>query len=221
MQNCSQRQTELQIPGNVTFNSVCSMHRFWSCTAAINNTMVKVSKLRRKRYLKHSITGWLKAWMSNSAMVPTHSIIQSAFFFSFPAAAGTVRPANRNKEGGRDREKEGWSDRKRREWEHISRPFSVTFVLSVWRAPMNINMNPWRGNIVFFLLLTGYSCTQENHSSQSNGQSLSLCMAVWTVQPLLYSSLPLSCVWMGSYQWKTLYVKCNCGKHYNMEIRLD
>lgn len=61
LQNCSQRQTELQIPGNVTFNSVCSMHRFWSCTAATNNTMVKVSRLRRKRYLKHSIAGWLKA----------------------------------------------------------------------------------------------------------------------------------------------------------------
>lgn len=163
--------------------------------------------------------------MSNSAMVPTHSIIQSAFFFfSFPAAAGTVRPANRNKEGGRDREKEGWSDRKRREWEHISRPFSVTFVLSVWRAPMNINMNPWRGNIVFFLLLTGYSCTQENHSSQSNGQSLSLCMAVWTVQPLLYSSLSpsLVCGWarisekhfMSSATvanttiWKSDWIKC-------------
>ncbi|AWP07280.1 Hypothetical protein SMAX5B_010406 [Scophthalmus maximus] len=58
-------------------------------------------------------------------------------------AAGAARPANRNKEvGKRDRQKEGWSDRKRREREHISRPFSVTFVLSWRRATMNINMNP-------------------------------------------------------------------------------
>lgn len=49
-------------------------------------------------------------------MSPAHSIIQSAFFFFFPAAAGTEHPVNGNKEGGKgDWEKEGWSDRKRRE----------------------------------------------------------------------------------------------------------
>lgn len=42
-------QTELQIPGNVTLISVCSVHR--CCTAGINNTIVKVSRLHRKRYL--------------------------------------------------------------------------------------------------------------------------------------------------------------------------
>lgn len=52
---------------------------------------------------------------------------------------------------------------------YIKAPFSLTFVLSVWRATMNINMNPWRGNTVFFpsffvfffFFLLGYSCTQE------------------------------------------------------------
>lgn len=52
---------------------------------------------------------------------------------------------------------------------YIKALFSLTFVLSVWRATMNINMNPWRGNTVFspaffiffFFFSLGYSCTQE------------------------------------------------------------
>ena len=131
-------------------------------------------------------------------MSPTRSIIQSA-----PPLSGSSRHRasgeREQRRGKRDREKEGWSDRKRGEWEHISRPFSVTFVLSVWRATMNINMNPWRGNSLFFFFSfffffsLGYSCTQEIYSSQCNGQSLSLCMVVWTVQPRLYIfSLSLS-----------------------------
>lgn len=47
----------------------------------------------------------------------------------------------------------------------------------------------------FFFFSLGYSCTQEIYSSQCNGQSLSLCMVVWTVQPRLYIfSLPLMSV---------------------------
>lgn len=42
----------------------------------------------------------------------------------------------------------------------------MTFVLSVWRATMNINMNPWRGNLVFFSL-TGLF-TQRRKSIQVN-----------------------------------------------------
>lgn len=133
-------------------------------------------------------------------MSPTYFIIHPLlfnFFFFSPLSGSRHRASGEQEQrrGKRDRKKEGWSDRKGREWEHISRPFSVTFVLSVWRATMNINMNPWRGNVVFFPFSLGYSCTQEIHSSQCNGQSLSLCMVVWTVLPLLYIfSLPLMSV---------------------------
>lgn len=76
------------------------------------------------------------------------------FFFISPPLSGSgrhhVSGEWEQRKGKRDREKEGWSDRKRRELEHISRPFSLTFVLSVWRGTMNINMNPWRGNTFFF-----------------------------------------------------------------------
>lgn len=58
---------------------------------------------------------------------------------------------------------------------YIKAPFSLTFVLSVWRATMNINMNPWRGNtppptlllrLLLLLLLTGlFMHTRRNYSS--------------------------------------------------------
>lgn len=39
-------------------------------------------------------------------MFPTHSIIQSAFFLFFPAAAGNERPAYRGTKKGEERQRE-------------------------------------------------------------------------------------------------------------------
>lgn len=59
--------------------------------------------------------------------VSFHSVILPLIIFL--VASGTVCPTERNKKRGKRVEKERWSDRKRgRRW-HISRPFSLTFVL--------------------------------------------------------------------------------------------
>lgn len=159
--------------------------------------------------------------MSNSMKSPYSLHHPVCFFFFFLSGSSRHRSSGEREQrrGKRDREKEGWSDRKRREWEHISRPFSVTFVLSVWRATMNINMNPWRGNIVFFFSFSSHWAIHAHKKSIQVNVMANLWACAWLCEQCSLgstSSLSLSWVWLGLYQWKTLYVKCNCGEHYNM-----
>lgn len=121
--------------------------------------------------------------MSNCMMSPTHFIIHPLLFFFFllfPAAAGTARPANRNKEGGRETLRERGMERQEGERmrAYIKAIFSDICALGV-ESHYEYQYEPMeRKHSLFPPFSLGYSCTQEIYSCQCNGQSLSLCMVV-------------------------------------------
>lgn len=116
--------------------------------------------------------------MRNSVISPAHSIIQSNLFPppSFPAAAGTVRPATGNKEGGRETERKRDGETGREENGSIYQDSDI-FAFS-GESHYEYQYEPRERKHSFLSFSLGYSCTKGIYSSQSNGQSVRLCMAV-------------------------------------------
>lgn len=165
------------------------MWRFWSPSAGINSIEVRLSRPHRKQYLFTFHRWVIKSLNEEQHDSPSaHSIIQSNLFLPLLSGSSSRHRASGNREqrrGKRNRKKEGWRDRKRWEWEHISGLFPMTFLLSA-ESHYEYQYGPRERKHSFLSFSLGYSCTKEIYSSQSNGQSVRLCMAVWTVQPLLH-----------------------------------
>lgn len=131
-------------------------------------------------------------------MSPAHSIISSRLLLPFfPAAAGSMCPAKREqrrrkRDGGKKRRMERQEEERMRAY--IKAAFTDICALGAER-PYEYQYEPMeRKHSPFFPPFSlSYSCTQEIHSSQRNGQSVSLCTAVWTVL-LCLNSFPLMTV---------------------------
>lgn len=92
---------------------------------------------------------------------------------------GTKKGEQKQRERGMERQEE------RRMGAYIRTVSSDIFAFSR-ESHYEYQYGPRERKHSFLSFSLGYSCTKEIYSSQSNGQSVRLCMAVWTVQPLLH-----------------------------------
>ena len=162
-------------------------------------------------------------------MSPTRSIIQSAPppFRQQQAPSvrrtGTKKGEERQRERGMERQEEG------RMRAYIKAVFSDICALGV-ESHYEYQYEPMeRKHSLFFFFPSSSSSHWAIHAHKKSIQvnvMANLWACAWLCEQcslgstsslsLSLSLALLSWVWPGLYRWKTLYVKCNCGEHYNM-----